>query len=127
LTDDKNVVLPILNSMEKCTIMLMPVVATKTFIKTGSKYDDSPDWTKGQVVFNANARENKYRLWGSSRNLTKIMKRTIKESEEIKWYKIELYGCDEPIKIWQAEPDKMEIMNNLFEDYQESFENLKFI
>jgi len=88
LIDDKNVVLPILNSMEKCTIILMPVVAAKTFIKTESKFDDSPDWTKGQLVFNAIARENKYRLWGSSRNLTIIMKRPPKESEEIEWYKI---------------------------------------
>jgi len=55
------------------------------------------------------------------------MQRPPKESEEIEWYKIELCGCDEPIKIWQAEPDKKEIMKYLFEDYRESLENMKFI
>ena len=95
----------------------MPIVAAKTFIKTGSKFDDSPDWTKGQLVFNAIARENKYRLWGSSRNLTTIMKRPLKEFEEIEWYIIELYERDEPIKIWQAEPNKKEIKKNMVEDY----------
>ena len=50
------------------------------------------------------------------------MKRPSKESEKIKWYKIELCGCDEPIKIWQVEPDKMGIIKTLFEDYQENLE-----
>jgi len=47
------------------------------------------------------------------------MKRPTKESEDIDWYKIVLRGCDEPIKIWQAEPNKKEIKKNIVEDYLE--------
>jgi len=42
---------------------LMKYLAT-TFVKTGSKFDDSPDWTKGQLVFNTITWDKAYRLWG---------------------------------------------------------------
>ena len=102
----------------------------KTFVNTGSKFSKSPDWTKGQLVFNAVARENKYRLWGSSRNLTMVMKRApnVNEEFEIEWFKTELCGSyNELIEVWKANPDRMEIIKNRYEDYIELMQSLKIV
>ena len=100
----------------------------KTFVKTGSKFGESPDWTKGQLVFNAVARKYKYRLWGSSRHLTMEMKRSSDELEEyeIQWYKTELCGgINDPCEVWRAKPDVIDEVNESFEEYKESIKNLK--
>ena len=41
--------------------------------KTGSKYNITEGWTKGELLFNAVMWKNKYRLWGASATLSKVM------------------------------------------------------
>lgn len=101
----------------------------KTFVKTGSKFEESPDWTKGQLVFNAVAWKYKYRLWGSSRHLTMEIKRSSNEIEEfeIKWFKTELWADNGIFEVWRAEPDVIDEISERFEEYKESLKNLKLL
>lgn len=47
-------------------------------------------WTTAQLVFNALAWEHSWRLWGSSADITAVMKRPPKEPENVEWQTTEI-------------------------------------
>ena len=47
-------------------------------------------WTTTQLVFNALVWDNDWRLWGSSKNLTEIMRKSDTNENEIEWQLTEL-------------------------------------
>ena len=93
----------------------MPDVS-KTFIDAGSKFG-STNWTTGQLVFNAVARENRYRLGGASRDLSKVMAHKIDDDqiEIIKWFKTIMLDGDniKVAAVWSVEPEELDEIREL--------------
>lgn len=80
----------------------------KTFIET------MPDWSPEELVFNAIAWHEGYRLFGCSRNLSKVMsKKTVKNpaftcvSTSLHWPDL---GSDEDKNVWKN--PELEKLNN---------------
>ena len=101
---------------------------SKMFVDSGSKFG-SIDWTTGQLVFNAVARENRYRFWGVSRDLLKVMPRKIDDDqiEKIKWFKTIMLDGDniKVAAVWSVEPEELEEIRERFYAYRD--EILKLI
>lgn len=107
---------PIEESIKSMRNYLMKYFS-KMFFDSGSKFW-STDWTTGQLVFNAVARENKYRLGGASRDLSKAMARKIDDDqiEKIKWFKTIMLDGDN-IKlavVWSVEPEEFDEIRERF-------------
>ena len=66
----------------------------KGFRKSGTKYQKNEEWEIGQIVFNALVKKNRWRLFGSSKDLVEVMKYDKKTDASIKYYATELCHKD---------------------------------
>jgi hypothetical protein len=74
----------------------------KTFTSTGSKFGTIDTWGPGELVFNALVWKNKWRLFGASRDLCKIMAHQKEKDENRKWFATEFVNADGQKNIvWQ--------------------------
>lgn len=77
----------------------------KGFTKTGSKFGEVEGWSAGELVFNALVWKNKWRLFGASRDLCKVMAYHKKPDEKkVKFYATEILndnGENHPVWLLQ--------------------------
>jgi len=74
----------------------------KGFLSTGSKFGEGDTWSAGELVFNALVWKYQWRLFGASRNLTKVMAYTKKKDDNTKWYATEILNASgEDHLVWQ--------------------------
>jgi hypothetical protein len=74
----------------------------KGFLSTGSKFGEGDAWSAGELVFNALVWKNQWRLFGASRDLTKIMAYQKKADDNVKWYATEILNVSgEDHLVWQ--------------------------
>ncbi|MCK4817966.1 hypothetical protein KA005_19505 [bacterium] len=105
---------------------LMKYLAS-TFCDTGSKYG-SPRWTTGILLFNALVWHHGYRMWGASRDLSKVMAWAEDEDiEEIEWFKTMLcYLDDEKIgEVWRLPDAEYQEVLKRHQDYLNDISSLK--
>jgi hypothetical protein len=74
----------------------------KGFTSTGSKYEDGDIWTAGQTVFYALVRKYRWRLFGASRDICKVMAYNKMADESISWYATELLNANEDYHLTWA-------------------------
>lgn len=60
-------------------------------------------WTKGDLLFNAMMWETKTRMWGTSKELTAVMRRPEKPESEIVWETVELVTPAGEFPVWSCE------------------------
>lgn len=60
-------------------------------------------WTEGDLLFNAMMWETKTRMWGTSKELTAVMKRPDSPESGIVWDTIELVTPGGEFKVWSSE------------------------
>lgn len=78
----------------------------KYMIKSFTPTDDNSFWTTGETVFNALAWKNSWRLFGTTKELTRVMKRHDTPSENITTYiKVELIDQDGKKRTTWTRPD----------------------
>ncbi len=75
-------------SIQSIRNYLMKYVA-KSFTSTGSKFGEDT-WSAGELVFNALAWKNRWRFFGASRDLCKVMAYDKVKDESIIWYATEI-------------------------------------
>lgn len=75
--------------------------------KSGSKYDISEGWSPAELVFNAVVWSEKYRLFGCSRNLSKVMAYQGESNDSIVWTKMQLGNKFGDFKdLWEKSDDE---------------------
>jgi hypothetical protein len=80
---------------------LMKYVA-KGFTTTGSKFNNTESWSAGELVFNALVRKFNWRLFGSTRDLCKVMAYAQEPNDKVKWYATEILNDEgEKNLVWQ--------------------------
>lgn len=90
-------------SVQSIRNYLMKYVA-KGFTSTGSKFGEGDTWGAGELVFNALAWKNKWRFFGASRDLCKVMAYNKEKDESVKWYATEILNTNgENNLVWQLE------------------------
>lgn len=76
----------------------------KGFLSTGSKFGEGDSWSAGELVFNALVWKHQWRLFGASRDLTKIMAYQKKTDDNVKWYATEILNASgEDHLVWQLQ------------------------
>jgi len=108
---------------------------TKRWIRDRMKQDTKKVMiakiVESPLIFNAVARENRYRLWGASRDLSKVMARKIDDDqiEKIKWFKTIMLDGDN-IKVavvWSVEPEEFDEIRERFYAYRDEILNLTML
>lgn len=95
---------------------------------TGSKYEYSSTgrkiknrWTTSTLLFNTLVWQHGYRMWGASRDLSKVMARVIEDDdgEQIKWFKTMLqYVDNEEIgRVWEMPSPEYEEVVKRHQEY----------
>lgn len=95
---------------------------SKSWIETGGRYSKT-HWDKHLFIFNAVAYEKQFRFWGSSRDLSRIMRyqkplpceENKKECMDVEFFDADM--CQFGTKIWKPDEDLIEQMNQRFQHY----------
>ncbi|MFA4850559.1 MAG: hypothetical protein WC626_12600, partial [Methanoregula sp.] len=81
----------------------------KGFVSTGSKFGEDDSWGAGELVFNALVRKNKWRFFGASRKLCKVMAYSKKNDERICWKATEMFDSNEEYNLtWAKDCDTLD-------------------
>lgn len=107
---------PVQDSIKSLKNYLLKYVV-KGFRKSGSKFEnDSITWTPEELCFNAVVWKNHYRLFGCSRNLSRVMKYKGDDtrSKSIIWFSLDMGNThgDFSRPVWSKTPEQvLEIRN----------------